>query len=164
MQCWQHVIETTEAHRIVHAGSVTERAALIDTALLEQISHWSVLAPLHNPLALCLIEKFQQKWPALPQYAVFDSGRYAELPAHAAHYPLPPTLSPRWPLRRYGFHGLAHRNQWRQVKAASLAEGLPSPLRHISLHLGGGSSLSAWQDNKVVDTSRGFTPMVDAGQ
>lgn len=147
------------AHRIVHAGPVTERALLIDAALLTQISHWSVLAPLHNPLAISLIEEFQRKWPDLPQYAVFDSGLYADLPAHAAHYPLPASLSPRWPLRRYGFHGLAHRNQWRQVRAASVEEGLPSPLRHISLHLGGGSSLSAWHDQKVVDTSMGFTPL-----
>lgn len=147
------------AHRIVHAGSVTEQPRVIDSALLEQVAHWSVLAPLHNPLAISLIEKFRHKWPELPQYAVFDSGLYSELPEHAALYALPASLSPRWPLRRYGFHGLAHRNQWRQVRTASMADGLPPPPRLISLHLGGGCSLSAWRDNRVIDTSMGFTPL-----
>lgn len=146
-------------HRIVHAGAVTEQAQLIDNALIEQISHWSALAPMHNPLAISLIEELRRKWPELPQFAIFDSGLYAELPAHAAHYALPATLSPRWPLRRYGFHGLAHRNQWRQVRAASIDAGLTHPLRLISLHLGGGCSLSAWQDGRVIDTSMGFTPL-----
>lgn len=147
------------AHRIVHAGPVTEQAQMIDSALLETIAHWGVLAPLHNPLAISLIEKCQQRWPSLPQYAVFDSGLYAQLPAHAAHYPLPANLSARWPLRRYGFHGLAHRSQWRQACAASKGDGLPPPSRLISLHLGGGSSLSAWRDGRVIDTSMGFTPL-----
>lgn len=147
------------AHRIVHAGLVTEQAQRIDDALLQQISHWSVLAPLHNPLALSLIAQVRQRWPQLPQYAIFDSGLYAQLPAVASHYALPASLSPRWPLRRYGFHGLAHRNQWRQVRAISQDFGLLPPRRMISLHLGGGCSLSAWQGERVIDTSMGFTPL-----
>lgn len=146
-------------HRIVHAGPVTEQPRLIDADLLAQISHWSVLAPLHNPVAITLIQKLRLKCPTLPQYAVFDSGLYAEMPAYAAHYALPASLSPRWPLRRYGFHGLAHRNQWRQVKTAALEEGQLPPPRLISLHLGGGCSLSAWQGTRVIDTSMGFTPL-----
>ncbi|MCB1649805.1 MAG: acetate kinase [Pseudomonadales bacterium] len=146
-------------HRIVHAGAVTEKARLLDEELLATIVHWGVLAPLHNPLAVSLIDCLRQRWPQTPQYAVFDSGLYAGLPDVATQYALPASLSPRWPLRRYGFHGLAHRNQWRQVRAASQAAGLPVPERLVSLHLGGGCSLSCWQGACVLDTSMGYTPL-----
>jgi len=146
-------------HRIVHAGAVSEQAQLMDDATLERIAHWSVLAPLHNPLALKLHEVMRQCWPHVPQYAVFDSGLYAQLPPEAARYALPDSLSPHWPLRRYGFHGLAHRNQWRNTHAASQKAGIAAPKRFISIHLGGGCSMSAWRDDRVIDTSMGFTPL-----
>lgn len=146
-------------HRIVHAGAVSEHAQLMDDTVLERIVHWSVLAPLHNPLALKLHEIMRTRWPHVPQYAVFDSGLYAQLPPEAARYALPDSLSSHWPLRRYGFHGLAHRNQWRNTHAASLRAGTVAPERFISIHLGGGCSMSAWLDDRVIDTSMGFTPL-----
>lgn len=142
--------------RIVHAGAVQEVPAPLHAATRARIAHWAPLAPLHNPLALTLADVVQTCWPEVPQWAVFDSGLYAELPEVAAHYALPATLSPRWPIRRYGFHGLAHRSQWRQVQPA---DGSPGPRRLITLHLGGGCSLTAWKDDRVVDTSMGFTPL-----
>ncbi len=146
-------------HRIVHAGAVTEHAQLMDCATVQRIRHWSVLAPLHNPLALNLFEITRSAWPQVPQYAVYDSGLYGELPQEAARYPLPASLSSQWPLRRFGFHGLAHRSQWRTVHSAVRKAGLRTPERLISIHLGGGCSMSAWRDNRVIDTSMGFTPL-----
>jgi acetate kinase len=142
--------------RIVHAGAVQEVPAPLDAATRARIAHWAPLAPLHNSLALTLADLVQARWPALPQWAVFDSGLYADLPEVAARYALPDTLSPRWPIRRYGFHGLAHRSQWRQVQPA---DGSAGPRRLITLQLGGGCSLTAWKDDRVVDTSMGFTPL-----
>jgi acetate kinase len=142
--------------RIVHAGAMPETPLPLDAATRARIAHWAPLAPLHNPLALALVDAVQACWPAVPQWAVFDSGLYAALPEVAARYALPDTLSPRWPLRRYGFHGLAHRSQWRQVQPA---DGSAGPRRLITLQLGGGCSLTAWKDDRVVDTSMGFTPL-----
>jgi len=88
--------------RIVHAGAVQEVPAPLDAATRARIAHWAPLAPLHNSLALTLADLVQARWPALPQWAVFDSGLYADLPEVAARYALPDTLSPRWPIRRYG--------------------------------------------------------------
>lgn len=147
---------TAVLHRIVHAGAVHEQPARMDEVMLARIAHWAPLAPLHNPLALRLVKAVQVRWPSVPQYAVFDSGLYATLPDVAATYALPAGLSPRWPLRRYGFHGLAHRNQWRQVQPA--AGGL-GPRRLITLQLGSGCSLTAWKDDQVIDTTMGFTPL-----
>jgi acetate kinase len=143
-------------HRIVHAGAVQEVPSLLDQTLLARIAHWAPLAPLHNPLALRLVAAVRERWPEVPQYAVFDSGLYGQLSDVAALYALPAALSPRWPLRRYGFHGLAHRSQWRQVQPA---DGSPGPRRLITLQLGSGCSLTAWKDDQVVDTTMGFTPL-----
>ncbi len=142
--------------RIVHAGAVQEVPVPLDGATRARIAHWAPLAPLHNPLALTLADVVQACWPDVSQWAVFDSGLFAALPEVAACYALPDSLSPRWPIRRYGFHGLAHRSQWRQVQPA---DGSAGPRRLITLQLGGGCSLTAWKDDRVVDTSMGFTPL-----
>lgn len=151
-------------HRIVHAGLVTETPGLLDAALLERIAHWAPLAPLHNRLALRLIHIIAAHWPELPQYAIFDSGLYAHLPDVASHYALPADLSPRWPLRRYGFHGLAHRSQWRSVQRlshekSSREPGRVAPRRLITLQLGSGCSVTTWRDDQAIDTTMGFTPL-----
>ncbi|MDO9316958.1 MAG: acetate kinase [Gammaproteobacteria bacterium] len=146
-------------HRIVHAGLVTETPGLLDAALLERIAHWAPLAPLHNHLALQLISIIAARWPQLPQYAIFDSGLYAHLPDVASHYALPADLSPRWPLRRYGFHGLAHRSQWRSVQRLSQKASRIAPRRLITLQLGSGCSVTTWRDDQAIDTTMGFTPL-----
>lgn len=140
-------------HRIVHAGLVAETPLLCDEACLQQIRHWSQLAPLHNPPALQLIESLQIAAPDLKQYAIFDSGLYQQLPEVARHYAIPPLPAQRWPVQRYGFHGLAHRSMWRQLPAACQQS------RIITLQLGSGCSLSAWRDGRVIDNSMGFTPL-----
>jgi acetate kinase len=145
-------------HRVVHAGAVAERPALLDAQMEAQIAHWSPLAPLHNPLALRLLGVLRGFWPQVSHYALFDSGLYASLPAVASRYALPAALSPRWPLRRYGFHGLAHRSQWRSVLQATRAAKLEVPRRLLTLQLGGGCSLTAWRDDCAVDTTMGFSP------
>jgi acetate kinase len=140
-------------HRIVHAGAVSEGAYLCDESCYQQISHWATLAPLHNPSALQAIEMIMACFPGLSQYAVFDSGLYMQLPEVARVYPVPANLLDAWPIQRYGFHGLAHRSMWRQLTARLQQQ------RIITLQLGSGCSLTAWQQGQVVDTSMGFTPL-----
>lgn len=140
-------------HRIVHAGPVSADIAPLDEAVREAIIHWQVLAPRHNALARELIDASEAAWPQAPQFAVFDSGLYRSLPEEARRYALPDGLSPDWPLARYGFHGLAHLNQRRQVTSACGARRL------VSLQLGSGCSATAWDGDHVVDTSMGFTPL-----
>ena len=145
-------------HRVVHAGLVSEQARPLDPTAIDQIRHWLPLAPKHNALTLELIEAVTARYPDLPQYAVYDSGPYASLPPVAARYALDSALSPAWPLRRYGFHGLAHRNQWRQVQTLVAAEGRQAH-KLISIHLGSGASVTAWRDGHAMDTSMGFSPL-----
>ena len=46
--------------------------------------------------------------PEVPAVACFDTAFHATLPPSAATYALPRAWRERWPLRRYGFHGLSH--------------------------------------------------------
>lgn len=140
-------------HRIVHAGPVSADIALLDETVRKAIVHWQVLAPRHNALARDLIDASEAAWPGARPLAVFDSGLYRSLPEEARRYPLPDGLSPDWPIARYGFHGLAHRSQRRQVSAVSSARRL------VTLQLGSGCSATAWDGERVVDTSMGFTPL-----
>ena len=60
-------------------------------------------------------------------------------------------------VRKYGFHGTSHR-----FVTAKLAEVLGKDLKDlkiVSCHLGNGSSITAVQDGKSVDTTMGFTPL-----
>lgn len=140
-------------HRIVHAGDAVEGPHEIDPALAARIKHWQVVAPLHNALALSLVEITQQRWQASATFAFFDSALYSELPAVSSSYALPENLSSRWPIKRYGFHGLAHRAQW------NLLQRRETYRRVISLQLGSGCSATAWLEGKPVDTSMGFSPL-----
>jgi len=143
----------TILHRIVHAGDVEEGPQRITPDLLARISHWQAVAPLHNSLALNLIKLTQALWPSSESYALFDSALYSQLPQVSRNYALPEGLSQQWPIKRYGFHGLAHRAQW-----ALLDQRKPYQ-RVITLQLGSGCSATAWLGDKVVDTTMGFSPL-----
>ncbi len=72
-------------------------------------------------------------------------------------YALPAAWRERWPLRRFGFHGLSHAYASR--RAAELAGVAPADLSVVSCHLGAGASLCAVRDGRSVDTTMGFTPL-----
>ena len=60
-------------------------------------------------------------------------------------------------IRRYGFHGTSHKDI-----ARATAEFLGKPqseLNSITMHLGNGSSMTAVQNGKCIDTSMGLTPL-----
>lgn len=144
-------------HRIVHAGEVSEGATLIDDAVLAKIEHWQVVAPLHNALALQIIASTSEHFPDAKHYAFFDSGLFGELPRLAKYYALPEGLSKNWPLLRYGFHGLAHRFQWKRLQEMGSEKNAYRKV--ITLQLGSGCSATAWLDGRVMDTSMGFSPL-----
>jgi acetate kinase len=89
--------------------------------------------------------------------ACFDTAFHAHLPPAAATYALPAAWRERWPIRRYGFHGLSHA--WVARRAAELLERPSAGLRLVSCHLGAGASLCAIADGRSVDTTMGFTPL-----
>ncbi len=144
------------AHRVVHGGEHFVASCLLDAAAEAEIARLSGLAPLHNPPALRWLRAARAlPGPAIPQVGVFDTAFYAQLPAVARVYAIPAALAARLGLRRYGFHGLAHRAMWQcwRQRHGDIDRG-----RVISLQLGAGSSITAIEDGMARDTSMGFSP------
>jgi acetate kinase len=145
-------------HRIVHGGSVFRATTRLGASELASLAELSVLAPLHNPPALSVIDAVRTRLGAkVPLIGVFDTAYYADLPAVAYSYALPARWREEFGVRRYGFHGIAHRNLC-QVARARL-NGLPETARIVSLQLGHGCSVTATLGSRPVATSMGFTPL-----
>lgn len=144
-------------HRVVHGGPDFHGPAVIDDGVLEQIEALSALAPLHQPRAVAGIRAVRAALPALPEVACFDTAYHATLGPEASTYALPAAWRERWPLRRFGFHGLSHAYAARR-SAALLARPLDG-MRTVTCHLGAGASLCASLGGRSVDTTMGFTPL-----
>src|SRR5229473_5061572 len=135
--------------RVVHGGSRFENPAIVDDSVLAEIRKLSELAPLHNPLAVGVIEDVRRALNDVPIVAVFDTAFHQTLPPVAFTYALPPALG----VRRYGFHGISYSYVSKRLHA------LDAGSRLIVAHLGNGASVCAIRDGRSVDTSMGFTPM-----
>lgn len=148
------------AHRVVHGGKYRTASCLLDGVVEAEIGSLARLAPLHNPVALEWIAAARTALgPAVTQAAVFDTAFYATLPEVTANYALPRSLARKHGLRRYGFHGIAHRamwQRWRTLRAPPRATAMECG---ISLQLGAGCSITAIRDGRAVDTSMGFSPL-----
>jgi acetate kinase len=129
----------------------------IDDDVVEALRALTELAPLHQPKSLDALEAVGGALPGVPAVACFDTAFHATLPAAAATYPLPRAWRERFPLRRYGFHGLSHAYAAR--RAAELLGRPAEGLRIVTCHLGAGASLAAIRDGASVDTTMGFTPL-----
>lgn len=146
------------AHRVVHGGPCRSGNRRIDAAVEAKIAEAAHLAPLHNPMALEWVRACRAQFGAdTPQIACFDTAEFAEIPAIAREYPLPAALRQRWRLRRYGFHGLAHRSMMTQL--AEENAGAARNGRVITLQLGSGCSAAAFLAGRAIDTSMGFSPL-----
>lgn len=149
---------TAVGHRVVQGGARFSKSELVTPEVIEGIRDLIPLAPLHNAghvqaIEACL-EVFGDK---IPQVVVFDTAFHSTMPPKAYIYPLPYEYYEKYHIRRYGFHGTSHRyvsNRYAELTGKSL-EGT----KIISCHLGNGSSITAIQDGKVIDTSMGLTPL-----
>jgi acetate kinase len=141
-------------HRVVHGGARFVDPVVIDDGVVGALEKLTALAPLHQPPALAALAALRRAAPDLPAVACFDTAFHAGMPEAAATYALPRAWRERWPLRRYGFHGLSHA--WAARRAAELLDG---PERIVVCHLGAGASLAAVRDGRSVDTTMGFTPL-----
>ena len=143
-------------YRVVHGGEDYRIATRVDERLLEVVEALDALAPLHNHRAAAVIRAGVAALPGLAHVACFDTAFHASLPEEAWRYPLPHEWVERWGIRRFGFHGLSVT--WAVRRAAELLERPSSDLRLVVAHLGSGSSVTAVDGGRSVDTSMGFTP------
>jgi acetate kinase len=144
-------------HRVVHGGPEFTGPTIVNPAVEDNLDGLADLAPLHNPPAVAAMRALDALRPELPTVACFDTAFHATMPAAASTYAVPAAWSDRWPLRRYGFHGLSHSYAGR--RAAELLGRPLAELRIVTAHLGAGASLCAIEGGRSVDTTMGFTPL-----
>ncbi len=111
----------------------------------------------HGCVDRCRVYSRRLLGEQVTQVAVFDTEFYQSLPEVAASYALPRELCQRHGIRRYGFHGIAHRamwHRWREIRPEIKDGG-----RVISVQFGSGCSITAIDSGVPADTSMGFSPL-----
>ena len=144
-------------HRVVHGGEKFASSVRITDEVMAALEECIPLAPLHNPANITGIKACQKVMPGVPMVAVFDTAFHQTMPERAYMYALPYEYYENDKVRRYGFHGTSHKYV---AGRASAMLGKPlEALKIITCHLGNGSSVTAIDCGRSVDTSMGFTPL-----
>lgn len=145
-------------HRIVQGAEIFTKSVLVTDEVIQQIDDLQELAPVHNhPHALALWACKKVIPESVPQVVVFDTGFHQTMPPKAYMFGLPYECYKDFSVRKYGFHGTSHR-----FVSQRLAEAMGKDIKDlkiVSCHLGNGSSITAVDGGKSVDTSMGFTPL-----
>ena len=144
-------------HRIVHGGEKFASSAIITDEMIKAVEECNDLAPLHNPANLIGIRVCSELMPNVPQVGVFDTAFHQTMPAKAYLYGLPIEYYKNYKVRRYGFPGPSH--SFVSKRAVEFLGLDKDNSKVIVCHLGNGSSISAVQNGKCVDTTMGLTPL-----
>lgn len=145
-------------HRIVQGAEIFDKTCFATDEVIQQIDDLQELAPVHNhPHALALWACKKVLPENVPQVVVFDTAFHQTMPPKAYMFGLPYDDYENYAVRKYGFHGTSHR-----FVSSALAEAMGKDIKDlkiVSCHLGNGSSITAVDGGKSVDTSMGFTPL-----
>ncbi len=146
---WQIV---SVGHRVVHGGDLYSQPTVVDAQVLEHLTGFIPLAPLHEPHNVAGIKALQALLPDVPQVACFDTAFHRSQPEVAQLFALPRALTAEG-IKRYGFHGLSYEFITRALPQHShRADG-----RVVVAHLGNGASMAAMVNRKCVATTLGFS-------
>ena len=146
-----------------------------DERVIAALDGFREIAPAHNPPYAMGIRRFQEKLPAVPRVALFETAFYQWVPEAATRYAVPQAWFDAG-VRRYGFHGASHKFVAERSaellgredvadRARRLYQAGPTPLpagarplRVISCHFGGSSSVTGIRDGVAIGTSMGLSP------
>lgn len=144
-------------HRVVQGAEIFSKTMLVTDEIIQKIDDLQELAPVHNhPHALALWA-CKKVLPGVSQAVVFDTSFHQTIPEKAFMFGIPYEDYEKYSIRKYGFHGTSHR-----FVSKALAEAMKKDIKDlkiVSCHLGNGSSITAVDGGKSVDTSMGFTPL-----
>ncbi|MGZ0654284.1 acetate/propionate family kinase [Coraliomargarita sp. W4R72] len=144
-----------------------------DARVLEALEGFKEVAPAHNPAYVTGIRCFAEKLPTVPRVALFETAFYQWMTPAAYSYAIPQAWRDLG-IRRYGFHGASHKfvaersaemlgneavaDRVRHLYVDGPGEYNGAPLRVLSCHLGGSSSVTGIQDGVAIGASMGFSP------
>ena len=146
----------------------------LDERVLKAMEDYNGLAPAHNPPYITGIRLFAQRMPALPLVGLFETAFYQFAPEPMMRYAVPDSWHDIG-VRRWGFHGASHkfiaersaellgRNDVAERARKLYVQGANgsvtgAPLRVVSCHLGGSSSISGIRDGVAIGNSLGMSP------
>ena len=144
-------------HRVVMGGWIFKESVLVTEKVIKDIEKLSDMAPLHNPANAMGMRACKKIMPKTPQVAVFDTAFHSTMPDYAYMYGIKYEDYKKYNLRKYGAHGTSHRYVTNEL-AKALKKDV-SKVKAITCHLGNGSSITAIENGKSVDTSMGLTPL-----
>ena len=146
----------------------------LDEKVLAAMEAYNGLAPAHNPPYITGIRLFAKRMPGVPLVALFETAFYQFAPEPMMRYAVPDSWRDLG-VRRWGFHGASHKfidERSAQLlgrgDVATRAENLyvnggtstvqNPPLRVISCHLGGSSSITGILNGVAIGNSLGMSP------
>lgn len=145
-------------HRIVQGAEVFSETTLVTDEVIDKIDELRELAPVHNHAHALALRACKSVMPAsVPQAVVFDTAFHQTMPEKAFMFGLPYEDYENLHVRKYGFHGTSHRFV-SQALAKAMGKDVKD-LKIVSCHLGNGSSITAIDGGRSVDTTMGFTPL-----
>lgn len=146
----------------------------LDESVIAAMEAYSGIAPAHNPAYVTGIRLFRQRLPRVPLIGLFETAFYQFAPEAMMRYAVPPAWH-QIGVRRWGFHGASHKyiaersaellgrpDVAERVRRLYLDGGRTPvndpPLRVISCHLGGSSSISGIRNGLAIGNSLGMSP------
>lgn len=144
-------------HRVVAGGELFKNSSIINEDVIRKIKELSELAPLHNPANAVGIDIFYKLLPQAVSVAVFDTSFHQTMHPVQYLYSIPYKYYENYKARKYGAHGISH--QYVAERASEILKRPLEKLKMITCHLGNGSSITAINHGKSIDTSMGFTPL-----
>ena len=145
-------------HRIVQGAEFFTKSEIVTDAIIDKIEEIAPLAPVHNLAHVQGLRSAKTVFGAdVPNVVVFDTTFHQTMPPKAYMYGVPYEMYEKYAIRRYGAHGTSHR--YVSMAAAQFLGKDPSELKMVTCHLGNGSSITAVDGGKCVDTSMGLTPL-----
>jgi len=146
----------------------------LDARVLASMEAYNGLAPAHNPPYIKGIRLFEKRMPGVPLVALFETAFYQFAPDAMMRYAVPATWHEAG-IRRWGFHGASHKfiaersaellgrddvaDRARRLYLDGSRAAIPgAPLRVISCHLGGSSSVTGILNGAAIGTSMGMSP------
>ncbi len=144
-----------------------------DEQVLDALDGFKEVAPAHNPAYAEGIRCFRKKLPEVKRVALFETAFFQWVSPGASTYALPKAWR-ELGIQRYGFHGASHKfiaersaellgndhiaGRVRRLYADGPGEYDGAPLRVISCHLGGSSSVVGINNGVAIGSSMGFSP------
>ncbi|MEF9969002.1 MAG: acetate kinase [Ruthenibacterium sp.] len=145
-------------HRIVQGAEFFTKSEVVTDAIIDKIEEIAPLAPVHNMAHVQGLRSAKKVFGAnVPNVVVFDTTFHQTMPKKAYMYAIPYEFYEKYAIRRYGAHGTSHR--YVSAVAADYLGKDSASLKIVTCHLGNGSSITAVDGGKCVDTSMGLTPL-----